>query len=86
MDLATTGSPSFSDVDGNGSLDLLFTSPTTGHFEIYPIIDGSIAPARAWHTRQSIAEDVVGGDVDADGLAEFFLISATGDLLIASQD
>jgi hypothetical protein len=86
VDLGTTGTPSFSDVDGNGILDLILTSTVSGHFQVHPLFAGSMAPAMAWHTRQPITGLAIGGDVDADGLAEFFLVSAAGDLLLASQD
>jgi hypothetical protein len=85
--LATFGTPSFSDVDGNGTLDLVITSPRSGHFQVHPILQsGGLSPGFAWHTRQPLMGDVIGGDVDSDGLAEFFLVSADGDLLFASQD
>lgn len=85
--IASAGTPQFSDVDGNGTLDLVITDPRSGHFQVHPILKtGGLSPGFAWHTRQPLAGDVIGGDVDADGLTEFFLVSADGDLLFASQD
>jgi hypothetical protein len=85
--LGSTGTPYFSDVDGNGTLDLLLSSPNSGHFEVHPILPGGgLSPGLAWHTRQALGNGVLGGDVDNDGLAEFFLVSAGGELFLASQD
>jgi len=85
--LGSTGKPQFSDVDGNGTLDLIVTNASSGHFQVHPILPGGgLSPGFAWHTRQAIGDVVVGGDVDADGLTEFFLVSAGGDLFLASQD
>jgi len=84
--LGTSAQPSFSDVDGNGTLDLVLTSADSGHFQIHPVFPGSLSVGQAWHTRQAIQGNALGGDVDADGRAEFFLMSNAGDLLFASQD
>lgn len=84
--LGSTGTPSLSDVDGNGTLDVLFTNPDSGHIEVHLVLGQSLAPAQAFHTRQLLGGSAAAGDVDDDGLAEFFLLSSTGDLLFASQD
>ena len=85
-DLGTTGIPSLSDVDDNGTLDVVITSPDSGHMEVHLVFGQSLAPAQAFHTRQPLGGSAAAGDVDADGFAEFFLLSSTGDLLFASQD
>ena len=84
--LGSTGIPSLMDVDGNGSLDVVVTSPDSGHVEVHLVLGQSLAPAQAFHTRPLLGGSAAAGDVDGDGLAEFFLLSSTGDLLFASQD
>ena len=85
-DLGSTGIPSLSDVDGNGTLDVILTSPDSGHVEVHLVLGQSLAPAQAFHTRQLLGGSAAAGDVDDDGFAEFFLLSSTGDLLFGSQD
>ncbi|MEC7242496.1 MAG: VCBS repeat-containing protein [Myxococcota bacterium] len=85
-ELGSTGIPSLSDVDGNGTLDVVLTSPDSGHVEVHLVLGQSLAPAQAFHTRQLLGGSAAAGDVDNDGFAEFFLLSSTGDLLFASQD
>jgi hypothetical protein len=86
FELGSSGIPTFNDVDGNGDLDLILTSLDSGHFEVHLVDGQSKAPPQAWHTRQALGGPVTAGDVDGDGLAEFFLLAATGDFLFASQD